>query len=777
MTALLTLFSARRLRCARIAFVLFAAGASAAALADPPGRVARLAYAAGPVSFAPAGQDDWLQATLNRPLISGDRLWTDAGGRDEVQVGSANVRMDGGTLLSVVNVDDRSVQLQLNQGRLDVRVRDLPPDGVFEIDTPNLALNFRRPGDYRVDVDPNGNVTSVAVRAGQAEASGDGASYLIDPGQAYRFGGTDLRNNEPLAMAPADDFDRWSSERDRRQEQSVSARYVPRELTGYDDLDDNGSWSSVEGYGNVWMPTRVDADWAPYRDGHWAWVEPWGWTWIDDAPWGFAVSHYGRWAHFGSRWGWVPGPVAVRPVYAPALVVFIGGFSGPRENVAWFPLGPREAYRPGYHVSQRYFDDVNLSNTTINRIQVNNFYNNRGNVSYVNRQINGAVVAVPLAAFAGARPVNRSAVRLAPHAFDRAPVLQGAGVTPQRVSVSGAAAPGRRPGAAIQNRAVIARTAPPSQARAFAAGAPGAAWQAPQGGGQHRPFQQIRTVQAGGPARPIASAPHGMAAGFGHGPQQGQAGQPGQGGPGRAQNQPQIQQPGQRPGAQQALQQGGRTEQSMRQEGQRPGAPQGMQPGGRPEQQAGRPGMPQGVQPGQQPGRPGMPQAVQPGQPGHPGAPQGAAQNVQATQPHSGMPPQGEAQRGDRPGQHPQPAAAQQPARQAPQAMPQQGPQAQHGPQREQMAERRAQQGMQQREEAQNRAQPHGGQAPENRPQPSQQHNAPPQQHNEQHNEQQQRPPQQPHNMPAAHGEPHPGGGQPQGGHPGGHEGGHEGGH
>ncbi len=78
-------------------------------------------------------------------------------------------------------------------------------------------------------------------------------------------------------------------------------------------------------YGNVWMPTRVSSGWAPYRDGHWAWVDPWGWTWVDEAPWGFAVSHYGRWASIGGSWGWVPGPVAARAVYAPALVAFVGG--------------------------------------------------------------------------------------------------------------------------------------------------------------------------------------------------------------------------------------------------------------------------------------------------------------------------------------------------------------------------------------------------------------------------------------------------------------------
>ena len=44
---------------------------------DPPGRVARLSYMEGAVSFEPAGESDWSQASLNYPLTTGDRLWTE----------------------------------------------------------------------------------------------------------------------------------------------------------------------------------------------------------------------------------------------------------------------------------------------------------------------------------------------------------------------------------------------------------------------------------------------------------------------------------------------------------------------------------------------------------------------------------------------------------------------------------------------------------------------------------------------------------------------------
>ncbi len=94
----------------------------------------------------------------------------------------------------------------------------------------------------------------------------------------------------------------------------------------------------------MWVPNGTPAGWAPYHYGHWVWVDPWGWTWVDDAPWGFAPFHYGRWAYVGGYWGWVPGPIAARPVYAPALVAWVGGGAVEAE---WLGsrFGPREVLR------------------------------------------------------------------------------------------------------------------------------------------------------------------------------------------------------------------------------------------------------------------------------------------------------------------------------------------------------------------------------------------------------------------------------------------------
>jgi hypothetical protein len=256
--------------------------------------------------------------------------------------------------LSLLTLDDRITQLQLYEGALRLRVRALEPEQSIEVDTPNLALVLRRTGDYRIEVDPQGGATLVLVQSGLAEVFGGGASYRVDSSQAYRFYGTRLSEYEGVSGYRADGLDRWAQERERRMDQSASARFVPAGVVGYEDLDANGRWVVDSTYGNVWLPSRVDPGWTPFRDGRWTWVDPWGWTWIDNAPWGYAVSHYGRWAFLGNTWGWVPGATRERVVYAPALVGFVGGDHGRppahrRDGIGstgWFPLGPREAYRP-----------------------------------------------------------------------------------------------------------------------------------------------------------------------------------------------------------------------------------------------------------------------------------------------------------------------------------------------------------------------------------------------------------------------------------------------
>ena len=454
---------------------------------DPPGRVARIRYLEGSVSFQPAGESDWVSAVTNRPMTTGDQLWADAGSRAEVQIGSAMIRMDANTGFSFLNLDDRIVQIQLTAGTLNLRVQRLGRDEVFEVDTPNQAFSVMQPGQYRVQAGEDGNSSMVIVRQGQGEVTGGGRTYNVHSGQRGTFTGTEPVDGYVSAAGDPDGFDNWGRSRDRQYDGSQSARYVSRDVVGYEDLDNNGTWRSDPTYGNVWMPTSVQFGWAPYHNGHWVWMAPWGWTWVDDAPWGYAPFHYGRWVSLRGNWGWVPGPISYQPVYAPALVAFIGGPNfgvslsvggGGGNDVGWFPLGPREVYVPGYNTSRGYVDRVNTSNTNVSNTTITNVYNNqvtnntRNNITYVNRTVPGAVTAVPQNAFRSSAPVAREALPVNERQIAAAPVVSRAVVAPTRDSVLGTAAPAAnrvaRPPAAVVNRPVVAKATPPPPPVPFA---------------------------------------------------------------------------------------------------------------------------------------------------------------------------------------------------------------------------------------------------------------------------------------------------------------------
>ena len=335
---------------------------------DPPGVVARLSLVQGKVSFQPSGETEWGAATMNRTVTTGDRLYTDKASRAELEVGTYTVRLSEGTDLTLANLNDQLMQLGIGQGTIRVSVYQLPANNTVEVDTPNGALTLQK-GNYRIDTAADGSSTRVTVFAGSLEVSGGGVNQTVASGHAVELTGNGpIQVNEAPMPAP-DDFDRWCMDRDRRIARYASGKYVHPSVPGCEDLDTYGQWSEEPDYGPVWVPASVPPGWVPYRMGEWVWIEPWGWTWVEAEPWGFVPFHYGRWAHIGPVWAWVPGPVIVRPVYAPALVAFVGGpgFAvGISIGVqAWFPLGPREPFVPWYHYGPNYIREVNVALSSV----------------------------------------------------------------------------------------------------------------------------------------------------------------------------------------------------------------------------------------------------------------------------------------------------------------------------------------------------------------------------------------------------------------------------
>ena len=309
---------------------------------DPPDRAARLSEASGKVWLFSPDANEWIAVERNRPLTTGDRIATDNGAHAEITLGSTTVRLDSATELEIALLDDNVFNLHLHSGSVAARLRDSQAVGEFALDTDEGRFRARSVGRYRFDRFEQ--ASDLTVDSGQAVYEGRNSALPLSAGQHAQFWLDASGAPQYNMLEPARDaFAAWNEERDRAEARPVAAaRYVSPEMTGAEDLDRYGQWEQTPEYGAIWTPRGVGVGWAPYSTGHWAYIRPWGWTWVDDAPWGFAPFHYGRWVHYRNRWCWAPGTYVRRPVYAPALVAWIGG---PSVNVSISIGGGRSARR------------------------------------------------------------------------------------------------------------------------------------------------------------------------------------------------------------------------------------------------------------------------------------------------------------------------------------------------------------------------------------------------------------------------------------------------
>jgi hypothetical protein len=430
----------------------------------------RLSYVNGDVSYWRPGGEDWAPAQVNTPLAPGDQLYTGNRGNLEVQIDSRSfVRAWGDSQLGVENHEADFLQIKVASGHVSLDLRALDGGRVVEVDTPAAAFTIERAGYYRVDVAPD-RTTFVTRRGGTASmtpAGGQTVTIAASEQVVLPEGGA----VQTFVAPELDVWDRWNYARTDALVDTVSARYVPQTVAGVDDLDQHGSWRVVSEYGSVWVPEGVPADWAPYTTGRWVWDPRFGWTWVDTAPWGWAPYHYGRWVHVNHVWAWAPGPVVVRPVYAPALVAFFGA-PGVRVAigapfVSWVALGWGEPCVPwwgrrgfvgrpwwGGWGGPRVVNNVVVQRNTVVKVTNINVYRN------VN--VRNAVVAVRSDRF-GRGPVREARIREV-DTRRLEPVRGAVDVRPDRASFTPSERRGIRPPERVLERRVVATRPPVTRA-------------------------------------------------------------------------------------------------------------------------------------------------------------------------------------------------------------------------------------------------------------------------------------------------------------------------
>jgi hypothetical protein len=420
---------------------------SAIAQSEPPARVGRLAFTEGTVSFHDPEQGGWTRAVVNTPLTTGNSLWTEPNARSEISLAGTRIRMDSATQLDLLALDDTQTRVQLAQGRIDLKTFAMDANQPYEIVTPRGTIALQQQGDYYVEAGSTQDPTRLGVRSGAAQIQGlNGQVLAVRPGEVGEvLGDANAPQFRTIRTAPPAPPAYWAG-RDR-QVAYDPPQYLPAGVTGYEDLNAYGSWTDDGSYGRVWVPRAVPSGWAPYRTGHWSYVQPWGWTWIDEQPWGFAPYHYGRWANSNNRWVWVPPERESRPVYAPALVAFVGGVELaavlPNQRsapVGWFPLGPREVYVPSYTTNRDYYQRLNRSARIEDRILEDRWQRAERREAFVAGRDQALMnqrfaTVVPTAAFVRSQPVMRSALQVQPQALASAPVAPVAAPPAPTVSV------------------------------------------------------------------------------------------------------------------------------------------------------------------------------------------------------------------------------------------------------------------------------------------------------------------------------------------------------
>ena len=222
--------------------------------------VGRISLMNGQVSVQRGDSAEWVAGVVNAPLIAGDRVATAENSRAEVQFDSSNMfRMGANAEVHLTQLESTHYQMEFGKGILTFRVLR-PSDASVEIDTPSVAVRPARVGTYRISVGDAGE-TQVTARAGSVEVYSPRGSQTVAAGQTLIARGDPADPEyQVLPAAGYDEWDRWNDARDRSLTQSGSPQYVGQGVSGAEDLDGYGTWTNVDGYGEVWRPT-VAPDW------------------------------------------------------------------------------------------------------------------------------------------------------------------------------------------------------------------------------------------------------------------------------------------------------------------------------------------------------------------------------------------------------------------------------------------------------------------------------------------------------------------------------------
>jgi hypothetical protein len=315
--------------------VLAAAFLVVSASAESKARIVRLSEVQGTVQIDRATGDGFDKAFINLPVVEGSKLKTGKDGRAEVEfedgsalrlapgseVGFVHLALgDDGQKLSTVQLVSGTVYANLHPKN----AHDKEKTGdQFQLNFARESVTVSEAAHFRVELADA--TATLAVFKGKLSATTPSGQFDL----AEKHSATiDLANNELAKDNAANDpakkdtftiaknYEAEPSDAWDRQQTDYHDRYASAGGSGMNspygygvsDLNYYGNFMTVPGYGNVWQPYFIGANWSPFQDGGWAFYPGAGYMWVSGYPWGWMPYRYGNWAFVpGFGWVWQPG--------------------------------------------------------------------------------------------------------------------------------------------------------------------------------------------------------------------------------------------------------------------------------------------------------------------------------------------------------------------------------------------------------------------------------------------------------------------------------------
>ncbi len=345
---------------------------SVSASAESKARIVRLSEVQGTVQMDRATGDGFDKAFINLPVIEGSKVKTGKDGRAEVEFedGSA-LRLapnseidfarltlgDDGQKLSTVQLVAGKVYANLHPAKSHGKKSDdnsgEKTGDQFELNFAEESISVAQAAHFRVERE-GANKGSVAVFKGKVsangpsgqfdvaekhsasiafakdevaenDAAGEGIAKSKDENNASAKGDASAKDTFTIAKnyesEPSDDWDREQSDYHDRYASVGTSNVLTPYGYGVSDLNYYGSFMNVAGYGSVWQPYLMGANWSPFQDGGWAFYPGAGYAFVSGYPWGWAPYHSGNWVFIpGYGWVWEPGAYGNSFYTVPQLV-------------------------------------------------------------------------------------------------------------------------------------------------------------------------------------------------------------------------------------------------------------------------------------------------------------------------------------------------------------------------------------------------------------------------------------------------------------------------